>query len=231
MHPNTIKNISQIKGLLKALVEAAFPPPYTFLDIGANGGEDSLDLLRHIPYSTIYCFEPDPRAFARLQKRAKMLPDRFKIYNVALGATDGTAIFYQSGGIGEVPREWDKSGSILPPKEHLKHKSVVFNEGIQVPLFTLNTWWSSLRFDVIHLIWMDAQGAEGFIVQAGSDVISRTAFMLVESYQNEMFQGQMVQKDFLTLLGPQWEVIGIHRNDLLLKNSLIRNSPSASRSQ
>jgi len=210
--------MGQIKKKLKVLIEA-FYAPYIFLDIGANGGEDSLDLLRCIPHSTIYCFEPDPRAFVRLEKNARTMPHRCKIHNVALGGFNGMVRFYQSAGMGEVPKEWDKSGSILPPKEHLKHTSVVFNDGIQVKQLTLDTWYNSFRFKIIHLIWMDAQGAEGLIVQSGASVILRTALMFVESYQNEMYQGQMLRQDFLSVLGPQWEVLGIYGNDLLLKNN------------
>ncbi len=211
-------NILQIKIKLKVLVEA-FDAPYVFLDIGANGGEDSLELLRCVPHSTIYCFEPDPRAYARLEKKAKTMPERCKIYNVALGGFSGMTRFYQSSGIGEVRKEWDKSGSILPPKEHLKHTGVVFNNCIQVEQLTLDAWWDSFRFKIIHLIWMDAQGAEGLIVQAGKNVISRTAFMFVESYQKEMYQGQMLRQDFLCALGPRWEILGVYKNDLLLKNN------------
>jgi len=39
-------------------------PNPVILEIGANIGQTTLDFLKEIPESTIYCFEPDPRAIA-----------------------------------------------------------------------------------------------------------------------------------------------------------------------
>src|SRR5205085_1876227 len=47
--------------------------PYnpTVIEIGSYEGEGTIQLAEKYPYGKIYCFEPNPRAFAVLQERIK----------------------------------------------------------------------------------------------------------------------------------------------------------------
>ena len=54
----------------------------TVLEIGCNDGEDTQRFLDHFPGIKLYCFEPDPRAIAKFQRRIN--DSRCRLMPVAL---------------------------------------------------------------------------------------------------------------------------------------------------
>jgi FkbM family methyltransferase len=91
------------------------------LDIGANCGQTTAELLKVLPRATIFAFEPDPRAIAKF--RHNISSPRVHLQECAVGATNGSISFHQSSGaehIAEYAAGWDQSGSIRKPRTHLK---------------------------------------------------------------------------------------------------------------
>jgi hypothetical protein len=54
------------------------------LDVGANEGDYASELLALAPSATVYAFEPHPRIYDRLRRRAEQ--GEFSAYNVACGS-------------------------------------------------------------------------------------------------------------------------------------------------
>ena len=74
----------------------------TVLDIGAQLGYFSLQVARLVSSTgRVYCFEPDPRSFARLDDAIRLSRvDWIKSFQTALSAREGTMDFYLSPTLG-----------------------------------------------------------------------------------------------------------------------------------
>lgn len=74
----------------------------TVLDIGAQLGYFSLHVARLVSSTgRVYCFEPDPRSFARLDDAIRLSRiDWIKSFQTALSAREGTMDFYLSPTLG-----------------------------------------------------------------------------------------------------------------------------------
>jgi len=77
-------------------------PGDTVLDIGAQLGYFSLHAALLVSSSgRVYCFEPDPRSFARLDRAIRLSRiDWIKLFQTALSAREGTMDFYLSPTLG-----------------------------------------------------------------------------------------------------------------------------------
>jgi len=85
------------KNDIKLLVETEDP---VILEIGANNGSDTKGFLNTFEQGLFYAFEPDPRAFAKLDQ---ITDGRLVKLNYAISDTNGYQKFYQSSGIGQNP--------------------------------------------------------------------------------------------------------------------------------
>ena len=91
------------------------------IEVGANCGQTTIELLNAMPDATIFAFEPEPRAIAKF--RDAISNPNVHLYECAIGAVNGTTSFYQSSGaehLLEYRQGWDQSGSIRRPNTHLQ---------------------------------------------------------------------------------------------------------------
>jgi 2-O-methyltransferase len=91
------------------------------VEVGANCGQTTIEMLKEMPRATIYAFEPDPRAIAKF--RAAVRHPNVHLYECAIGAVNGTIKFNQSSGgeqLSDYTQGWDQSASIRRPNSHLK---------------------------------------------------------------------------------------------------------------
>ena len=194
----------------------------TVLDVGANDGGDTLRLLNIFPQATVHAFEPEPRAVTLF--RQKVTDSRGMLHELALGAENGTAKFYRSGGApegreSEFPQGWHASGSIRPPKEATTvHPWMKFDSQIQVPLMTLDTWAQTTKIDRIDFLWADVQGAEVDLIRGGTETLRRTRYFYTEYSNLEQYEGQLGITQLLQLL-PGWSVQEQWPGDVLLRNT------------
>jgi FkbM family methyltransferase len=199
-------------------------PKGTVLEIGANNGSDTNRLLEAFPRAQVYAFEPDPRAIAKFKHNVDS--PRARLFECAIGATDGSAIFHTSNS--EVPEApelggWDQSGSLRVPKSHLEiWPWVKFEEQITVPVMALDSFYRQQRLDVIDLIWADTQGAEGDLVTGGRLALSRTRYLYTEYSNDEWYEGQVSLDQLLALL-PDFRLLRRFSTDVLLENHTLKN--------
>jgi len=125
----------------------------TILEIGANVGQTTEDMLREMPRSRIYCFEPEPRAIKKFKERISS--PNVSLFECAVGDRNGVVTFNQSTGEGAA-KDWDQSGSIRKPKLHLQTwPTVKFETQIQVPIVRLDDWAIDKALGPIDLIWAE----------------------------------------------------------------------------
>nr|WP_281035189.1 FkbM family methyltransferase [Mesorhizobium tamadayense] len=197
-------------------------PDPVILDIGCNDGTDTRRFLRLCPKAKLYCFEPDPRAATRFKKNMNLYLDKVKLLEIALSDRNGTIDFHPSNGEGSA-KDWDQSGSIRRPKNHLvEHDWVRFDRPISVETRRLDDWCSEANLTKIDFIWMDVQGAESDVIAGGRQTLSNTRFIYTEYSDHELYEGQLSLQAILDLL-PSFELVTRYAHgvegDVLLRNT------------
>ncbi|MBO4228425.1 FkbM family methyltransferase [Bradyrhizobium neotropicale] len=206
----------------RRIVSLLQKPDPVILDIGCNDGTDTRKFLELCPQAQLYCFEPDPRAAARFKKNLDLFLDRVKLFEIAISDRNGRIEFHPSNGDGDA-KEWDLSGSIRRPKNHLvEYGWVRFDDPISVETRRLDDWCSQANIKDIDFIWMDVQGAESDVIAGGKQTLSNTRFIYTEYSDQELYEGQKSLQAILDLL-PSFEVVTQYphgvEGDVLLRNT------------
>ncbi len=217
----TREPISSLK-VHRQIVELLQKPNPVILDIGCNDGTDTRRFLRLCPKAQLYCFEPDPRAAARFKEYMNLYLDKVRLFEIAISNRNGTIDFHPSNGDGSA-KEWDQSGSIRRPKNHLvEHDWVRFDRPISVETRRLDDWCSEANLNKIDFIWMDVQGAEADVISGGTQTLSNTRFIYTEYSDHELYEGQLSLQAILDLL-PSFELVTCYargaEGDVLLRNT------------
>ena len=205
------------------------------LEIGANDGADTTRFLKELPNATIYAFEPDPRALMKFKARG--FDPRVHLFEIAIGAKDGEAEFYESTGLAaEMPqhmqryysRGWDQSGSLRAPKNHITvWPWIKFKTKIKVAVKRLDTWASECGITAVDFIWADMQGAEGDLIAGGRETLAKTRYLYTEYSNDELYEGQPTLAQLASML-PNFSIIRRYQNDVLLENMALRSSTNRS---
>jgi FkbM family methyltransferase len=135
-----------------ALMRRWISPGSVFVDVGANNGLLTLVAAAEVEESgRVYSFEPNPRAFARLERNITINPRLGGVItatNIAISDVSGsTALF--------VSRLEDGLTSTLPPAEGLADR-------IEVRQETLDDLFQDSRVDWVKV---DVEGAESRVIR------------------------------------------------------------------
>jgi 2-O-methyltransferase len=200
------------------------------LDIGTNNGGHTRAFFNLFPYGIIHSFEPDPRCIAKFKNNLASYP-RAKLHEIAIGAANGTAEFYASGGQNlaagyEMQGGWDMSGSLRKPTGHLEeHPGITFENKFPVIIQTLDDWYIKNLNGNIDFIWADVQGAELDLIKGGLHTFqNHTRYFYTEYSNKELYEGQINLDQILEQL-TNFDVIAEFKNDfdcdVLLKNKTL----------
>lgn len=189
------------------------------IEVGANSGQTTLELLKAMPEARIFAFEPEPRAIAKF-RNAIANPNVF-LYECAIGAVNGVISFNQSSGAEHLPgysEGWDQSGSIRQPNNHLKAWPwVKFERQLTVPIMTLDAWSKKHQITGADFIWADVQGAESDLVEGGVRFLSASRYLYSEYSDHEIYEGQITLAGLLEKL-PDFALMRRYPEDALFKN-------------
>jgi FkbM family methyltransferase len=189
------------------------------LDIGANCGQTTAELLRVLPGARIFAFEPDPRAIAKF--RQNINHPQVQLQECAVGATNGTITFHQSSGaehLAEYPEGWDQSGSIRKPRSHLQvWPWVKFDKQIEVPIVRLDDWAREHAISSVDFIWADVQGAESDLIDGASRTLGSARYFYTEYSNSEWYEGQITLQDLVEKL-PDFELVRRYPMDALFRS-------------
>ncbi len=200
--------------------------PGLIIEAGSNDGTDSLRLLDAFPKSRILCFEPDPRAFAKLADNLRPVP-RALTSTLCLGDSWYGAVFHQSSGNPYSDGrecDWDKSGSLLTPTEHLKISSwCEFKKDIAVQVGRLDGFLASLSISdlaydqmPIPLMWLDCQGSELQVLDGAPKALARTRVLKIESHPVPLYDGAPTESEITKYLEARgMEVVARYAEDLV----------------
>ena len=195
-------------------------PNPTIIEIGCHDGTNTHWFLDIFDSPRIFCFEPDPRAVLRFKQNIGNRPE-ISLFEYAISNKNGETTFYMSSGQESeiMPGEWDCSGSIRKPKNHLiVHPWCKFEKKIIIETKTLDTWRKEQSIDKIDFIWMDVQGAEIDVIRGGRNALRKTRYLYTEYSNKELYEGQISLKYLLKEL-VEFDVIVRYPDDILLKNN------------
>jgi FkbM family methyltransferase len=198
------------------------------VEVGANCGQTTIELLKAMPRATIFAFEPDPRAIAKF--RGAIVSPSVHLYECAIGAVNGTISFHQSSGaedVAEYREGWDQSGSIRRPNSHLKvWPWVRFEKEITVPIMTLDAWSEQHQISKADFIWADVQGAESDLVEGAARFLRSSQYFYTEYSNDEWYEGQITLAELLQKL-PDFDLVRRYPMDALFENK--RRAPKGTR--
>jgi FkbM family methyltransferase len=172
---------------------------FTFCDIGACDGLDSIIYANLFPKTIIHAIEAREDNYTemvmnieRFEKKKQIIP-----HHLCLNDKDGTVSFYKSFGDSGHKKEWDtgnKSSSILKPEEHIReHPWCRFEKTVIVTKRYEQLVELPQRFDFLHL---DVQGAELNALKGMSlDTLRNIQAIYLEVSNIKMYSGQPLKTD------------------------------------
>lgn len=183
------------------------PDNITIVEGGAFHGNDTTQMARAWPNSTIYSFEPIPELFAQLTENTNRYPNIHPI-NRALAETNGTATFWPS----ENPKKpglHAQAGSLLKPKERLTRSKIKFNDPIEVETISLDSWAKQTGIERIDFLWLDLQGYELPVLQGAKGLLPHISYIYTEVNFIEAYEGQKTYPEVAAWLADHnFEIIG-----------------------
>ena len=82
------------------------------------------------------------------------------------------------------------AGTLLKPKERLKHSPITYPSTITVPTITLDTWAQQQHIDHIDFMWLDLQGLALPVLKGGTNILKTVRALFVEVEFIEAYEGQ-----------------------------------------
>ena len=75
------------------------------------------------------------------------------------------------------------------------------------------------------MLFVDIQGAEKDMILGGKEILSKTNWIFIESYENEMYEGQVTRAELINLL-PDFELVNeFNDSNILLHRRIGKKSP------
>lgn len=173
--------------------------PYNpvIIEAGAYCGDQTIYAARVWPHSKlIVAFEPNPRAFAELQRKVDGAQlSQVKTYNLALQSYNGTTDLYLCRGPNGNDRSWEHESSLLPPSNGWQGSQV------EVPCVILDDWCQQNQIDHIDILRLELEGFELQVLQSSPHILKNTKIIILPSFFRAYREGTVnyfALKDLLT---------------------------------
>ena len=148
----------------------------TIVDVGANEGDFSNEIMAQLPNARIHAFEPNPPTFGRLSERFAGA-DNIVLNNCALSSSKGVLTLFDQEG-----REGTGRASVL---QHVFDRIYCQNaRSVEVEAVCLHNYVVDHRIDSIDYLKIDAEGAEQSILQGAAELIGARRIGVVQIENN-----------------------------------------------
>lgn len=183
-------SIPSLEWMAKHLPEAP-----VIVEAGAHIGTDTLRMSQQWAGGIIYAFEPDPRVYLSLEKKAAS-SHNIAAFPIALGNQTGFADFYLSKSIDPGYTSDYAQSSLLPSsKEYWQWNYIGFDDPIQVPITTLDAWAKEHEVDHVDFLWLDMQGSEFQMLEASPEILKTVKVIQTEFSKLPFYQGTVLFDD------------------------------------
>ena len=189
---------------------------YTFFDVGANSGTDSLRVAGSRSDAIVYAFEPTPRLIEHLKSSSVGL-NNYIVVPKAVSNYNGETTFYISGNA-----DWGCS-SICEFNNNLEEtwpgrKDFKVTDQVKVDVIKLVDFIKDNNIESIDYLHVDAQGQDLEVLMGLEDKINIVKAGVIEmptSHNTKLYKNQKYLKDdainFLKEKG--FQIVGVNSND------------------
>lgn len=149
--------------------------PHTIIDVGANVGEWSIAVLKHLPTAVVHAFEIAPATAEKLVRNTAGNNDRLIINQCGLSDIEGIFTLYYA-------IESDTASSLVYEAMNvaaLNHKFTTVQE-IEVPVTTGDSYIKLHNLSQISLLKIDVEGAELSVLNGFQHAFEAGAIDLVQ---------------------------------------------------
>jgi len=209
--------------MIKEVIQKYCKPNPTIFEIGCYDGKLTNGYYNYSQTKPLhyFAFEADPANFKKMLKNNNIPPEVILV-NKAIAEYTGVIKFHQSHG--ELNgNQYDVSGSIRPPKEHLTiFPHVKFESEIEIKCVSLDFFCEKYNINEIDIILADIQGAEKNMIEGGREIIKKTKFMFLEKCDDELYEGQLTTEPMKEFLSDIFNVYKEFENDILFYNKNVK---------
>lgn len=174
-------SLSAIRSLADLRLRA--PDIGTFIDVGANEGQFALSAAHFYPQCRIHSFEPIPEVAKRLTRRLRG-NERAHVHRVAVGSSTGSLSFHCHAN--------SQISSALPILRNNVHPDYSVRGGavIEVPVVTLDDFFSTTELEPPVLLKLDVQGYEVQVLRGSTQTLRKVDYMILEAPFMQLYEDQ-----------------------------------------
>lgn len=163
--------------------------PYNpiIIEAGAYTGEQTVYAATVWPQSQlIVAFEPNPQAFAKLQKKVDLEKlKQVKTYNLALRGYNGTTDLHICRGPEGNDRSKESESSVLAPSNECQGPK------IEVPCQILDDWCLENHVDHIDILRLELEGLELEVLRSSPHILKNTKMIFLQSFFRPYREGMV----------------------------------------
>ncbi len=175
---------NQLPGIIKNRNPVIF-------DVGANVGGKTLLLSKRFPSSSIYCFEPNPKCFEKLNN---IKNENIKTYSTALGNEIKKITLYDRKGFGITQHSSFYKDVIT---EHHRSELIEY----EVDVTTLDEFCVQENIDFIDFIKIDAEGNDYNVLLGAKNLLKNSSIRCIQfEFSNHDVISRVFFRDFILLL-------------------------------
>jgi FkbM family methyltransferase len=172
---------------------------FSVLDVGANIGFFSQEVVLTAPNSVVHAFEPFPAAYDQLQKRSQASDGRIVPHMNAMSDQVGTSLLYLNSA--------DVTNSLLPNADAaVEYQPNNYSKPVgtlEVSLNTVDLFCTKESISFIHLLKIDTQGSDLKVLKGAIGMIESDSVcaILVEVLFVPLYGGQCWFHEIYAWLG------------------------------
>lgn len=162
------------------------------VDVGANVGDFATEVLDHNAQAKLYCFEPHPANYQRLDKLAST--KGFQAFQLGMGSELGSFTLYDKAGDDGSQHASMLAGVItdLHASESVAH---------QIDIITLDQFAQKSGIGHIDFLKIDTEGFEYQVLLGAKELLAKGAIKVIQFEFNEMnVVSRVWLKDFAQIL-------------------------------
>lgn len=190
----------------------------TIVDIGANNGVTSIGMLHTGELEKAIAIEPEPRNFTLLQRNVHQngLKDKVICLPYAVSHQKGKVLFEVSGN--NSGGHWVRTNSRVVGSTELHYESG--HRVITVQSDQLDNLLAELPESFTHdiaVIWVDAEGYEGYVFMGAKKLLSKGIPVMSEIYPYAIRRAGMTQEQFCAIARSIWTNYWVLRRERFVR--------------
>lgn len=159
----------------------------TVIDVGANAGQFARYISEYFPSARLFCFEPLPQPFEKLNSWARTQGARVATFNLGIGESNGLVEM-------NLHTEHTPSSSFLDTTDLTTayYPQTTQQAVVSVAMATLDSALAEVSesLDKEILIKLDVQGYEDRVLRGGQGIFGKAKACILEVCLDHLYEGQ-----------------------------------------